>query len=115
MTPVELTELLGVLAAIGSSIGVPLWLNHRKEAAAAEVRAGTNDANLRDDQREFIEVLRQENGTLRAEVTGLRATVAELRDQVDDLRTELATERREREQSEARTAEREARRERPEQ
>lgn len=102
MTPAELTDAGGIVALLLSSVGVPLYLNRRKERATHTVQVEKDDANLRDDQREFIAVLQKENATWRREVESLRQTVEHLREEIEQLRAELAAERRQRAESEAR-------------
>lgn len=111
-SPAELTNYFGPISL--SVMGVWAWWKNRaarKERAigAAQTQAQRdqaeaikNDANLRDDQREFITVLQNENRTWRAEVAQLHTALDALRADMEKLRAELGTERRARESAESR-------------
>lgn len=103
MTPEVLTAVAGFFAAILASWVTPSIRERGKNRRAQNTELTKGDANLRDDQREFIATLQQENKAWRAEIEAMRKTVSELRQEVDNLRGELAAERRKREASEART------------
>lgn len=109
MTPAELTSNAGLLfVALGGVFAYVKWRRAEKDKAADLSVAGRkvnvlDDAGLRDDQREFIQLVREENSELRQTVADLNRRVNVMQLEIDRLRAELATERREREIAQART------------
>lgn len=111
-SPSELTNYFGPIALL---IG-GLWtlVKYRISKADKSKRdAVKDDGNLRDDQREFIQVLQKENREWRTQVDELRKIIDSCRDEIDKLRRELGIERRAREAAEARYIEMFDRRSRP--
>ena len=97
------TIVVSAGALIVSTIGAYFALRGKK----AEVRV-VDDANLRDDQREFIKVLRsseaeqRERGiALEAEIQRLRTEMTALREDLAQTRADLAAERSARRAGEA--------------
>jgi len=92
---VDPTIAVSAVALILSAIGAYFTFRGKK----AEVRV-VDDANLRDDQREFIKVLRsseaeqRERGTvLETEIQRLRIEMSALREDLAQTRADLAAER----------------------
>lgn len=75
MTGASVSLWVAVLSLVGTGVLAVLQLVGKRaevRVALTEVRV-SNDANLRDDQREFIAVLQRERADLRERVDSLEA------------------------------------------
>jgi cell division protein FtsB len=93
-------SLIGAALAVGLS-AIAAWFGWKGKKTDVRER---DDANLRDDQREFIAVLRAENKEFRQRVAALENTIDDLRQEITRLQRLLEGERRDREAAQARLA-----------
>lgn len=80
--------VLGISASIGvplASLGYSILRDKRKDRTKVRRTISTDDANLRDDQREYIRVLSGENRELRERMDAVEKARDEDRKRIDCL------------------------------
>lgn len=102
MSPQDATALIGVVVALASSVGIPIWLNRRKhrteDTTAAQAMYTNFTATLQRERDQLRERLDQADSRHREQLKAIEADwearVATLKARVTELEAEVVVLRR---------------------